>query len=1527
MDIIYTEMNQDSNLGAGVSEMAVERNGGTENEREQVGNTEVVDGLVAADAFGAGVLSFNPMWNAGHFERYARKLNKMKASLKGFVTSIAQKLVNDAQLVIDGKGSACTSEFCALLSLPPIEPPGNVEAVGDPALLLSTLRMGSLLHETSWQEKSVADAICKDLGTNYETVNEWYKLHRTGVRSQNPDSLVYSRLPPLSSDLEGKAEIDVFDSAIPFLSDAQMQQILFESRYANPLTIPFHYQKYVVPFSAYTQPSAPIQPVQHVDGVNRSTKSGRNVKPVTRAEIGSQPKKELPVPKLKAPKKARPNGMDLLFVEPPELDDDDIDVHIRAHSSIHSILSLQTFHELVYLPSGNDDFLENVGENSILGKRQAEDSVEIPFYERYMLFENEETPRLVSQMQLAQYLNFGNHDDQSALDQLEVEHQKRLDSAHIVFHRPVSDMKLKRVEMVVGRFRTAWLNLIQSEIPLAWKKQQLRVTAQNIIRRKNASIVVKEVCRLAFKPFRLSREAPLRAIKLAKDVVTRTNRYHLQQTDAQYRVHRLENDRAKREEEEKELKRQNRKLEFLLTQTEIFAQFMSRRLGVTSDPQPLASLNVLDATPESSPVLSEEAKKEREEIAAEASSAVAIYIQSQYDAASSSDQGKSNQLQSAVDVSSIQSQLRQPSTVPDAHVVVQPNLFKGSLKSYQLKGLNWLANLYDQGINGILADEMGLGKTVQSIAFLAHLAEAQNVWGPFLVIAPNSTLHQWQNEFSTFCPEFKVLPYWGSPKDRGIIRKHWQPKYLGKRDGGSHVIVTSYSTFLADESYFHKLRWHYLILDEAQAIKNSESQRWKSLLALKCRNRLLLTGTPIQNSMAELWSLLHFIMPSLFDSHAEFADWFSKDIETQAQKSSLQDEEYLPHKAKTRKNVRATFDLKQVQRLHMILKPFMLRRVKKDVENDLPPKVEIQVNVPLSVLQKNMYRALRDKLLFKDLDLIRSDASDTALNNLVMQFRKVCNHPELFERLETNSPFYFNAASVLVKYNHVVAGASPEGVPPLSTSAASIANATGLQLFGVQSQCKSAILFTVPKLLFELVLCNFDGSYGSKISLVYKYFGIWNNLSITRLPSFGFASLIQRSAAELNFEFWSSTNPFVLWLVYLIHRERLQRYSLASTYRPTLNIVGTQIALRQDICFNQFYVALAPTSIETKDLFSDNVIRFQCFKLALKSCSIYLPRVQAPPILPYSSSYRFNQQVSQRLFSPFEMSALNGVDARLFPHSRKCLSSDVRLTRLSFYHYEHASHVGRILSAPSSLVDLAVPICAPFSYMHAVYAANLSSFPSHVSRLEVDSLLFSPNSLFRGSQSLISLPRFGKTVGDSGKLFALDRLLMQLKQNGHRVLIFSQMTQMIDILEDYMAYRKYKYLRFDGSTDVSERRDMVHDFQNSAEYFVFLLSTRAGGLGITLTAADTVIFYDSDWNPTVDAQAQDRAHRIGQTKKVTVYRLICKNTIEQRMLQRAQEKHYIQNTVYSGGFKMSAPVAEIKAVELRSFLLDEEKKD
>lgn len=195
----------------------------------------------------------------------------------------------------------------------------------------------------------------------------------------------------------------------------------------------------------------------------------------------------------------------------------------------------------------------------------------------------------------------------------------------------------------------------------------------------------------------------------------------------------------------------------------------------------------------------------------------------------------------------------------------------------------------------------------------------------------------------------------------------------------------------------------------------------------------------------------------------------------------------------------------------------------------------------------------------------------------------------------------------------------------------------------------------------------------------------------------------------------------------------------------------------------------------------------------------------------------------------------------------------------------------------------------------------------------------------------IELPSFKKLISESAKLKQLDILLDKLYSENHRVLIFCQMTRMIDILEEYMSKKGYSYYRMDGSTNIADRRDMVNDFQTNNSTFAFLLSTRAGGLGVNLTAADTVIFYDNDWNPTMDAQATDRVHRIGQTKPVSVYRLVTKNSVEERILKRAKQKQNVQTTVYSGGafkaeiFKQKE-IVELLYTEEEMQIIEEERK-
>ncbi len=197
-----------------------------------------------------------------------------------------------------------------------------------------------------------------------------------------------------------------------------------------------------------------------------------------------------------------------------------------------------------------------------------------------------------------------------------------------------------------------------------------------------------------------------------------------------------------------------------------------------------------------------------------------------------------------------------------------PFLIKHELREYQIIGLDWLSTLHDKRLNGILADEMGLGKTIQTIALLASLAVEKGIWGPHLIVVPTTIIINWEMEFKKWCPAFKVLTYFGSQRERKLKRSGWS------KNNAFHICITSYKLVIQDHFAFRRKKWYYMVLDEAQNIKNFRSQRWQLLLRFNTKRRLLLTGTPLQNDVMELWSLMHFLMPQIFASHEDFKEWF-----------------------------------------------------------------------------------------------------------------------------------------------------------------------------------------------------------------------------------------------------------------------------------------------------------------------------------------------------------------------------------------------------------------------------------------------------------------------------------------------------------------------------------------------------------------------------------------------------------------------------------------------------------------------------
>lgn len=516
-------------------------------------------------------------------------------------------------------------------------------------------------------------------------------------------------------------------------------------------------------------------------------------------------------------------------------------------------------------------------------------------------------------------------------------------------------------------------------------------------------------------------------------------------------------------------------------------------------------------------------------------------------------------------------------------ITEQPSiLVGGKLKEYQMKGLQWMVSLYNNRLNGILADEMGLGKTIQTISLITFLIENKKQNGPYLVIVPLSTLTNWVNEFNKWAPSVTTLVYKGTPN----VRKQLAGQL---KMGTFQVLLTTYEYIIKEKNLLGKIKWTHMIIDEGHRMKNTQSKLTVTLTqSYSSRYRLLLTGTPLQNNLPELWALLNFVLPKIFNSIKSFDEWFNTPfVNTGAGDNSMQlnEEEALLI----------------IKRLHKVLRPFLLRRLKKDVEAELPDKVEKVIKCRMSALQAKLYQQMkRHKVILGDggsgPGKVAKPMGIRGLQNAIMQLRKICNHPYAFEQVE------------------------------------------------------------------------------------------------------------------------ATINP-------------------------------------------------------TKE---------------------------------------------------------NGPD------------------------------------------------------------------------------------LYRVA----------------GKFELLDRILPKLFATGHRVLIFFQMTAIMDIMEDFLRFRGIKYLRLDGSTKPDDRSVLLKQFNDpQSEYDVFILSTRAGGLGLNLQSADTVIIYDSDWNPHQDLQAQDRAHRIGQKVEVRILRLVTEKSVEETILARAQSKLEINGKVIQAGKFDNQATADERELLLRAMLEADNEED
>lgn len=600
------------------------------------------------------------------------------------------------------------------------------------------------------------------------------------------------------------------------------------------------------------------------------------------------------------------------------------------------------------------------------------------------------------------------------------------------------------------------------------------------------------------------------------------------------------------------------------------------------------------------------------------------------------------------------------------------------LRDYQLAGVQWLSTLHANGLNGILGDEMGLGKTLQTIAFIAHLRDL-GIWGPFLVVSPLSVLHNWISEFAKFAPTIPVCMYHGTQEERAEMRRTvLRPPVLDgkaarprkslpgrgrKSTGGKKkkvdsdedegplkdldptefpIVCTTYDMIIRDTQYLAQLvpnrPWQFIIVDEGHRLKNMDCRLMKEIKSYPSEHRLLLTGTPLHNSLAELWSLLNFILPSLFNDLASFESWFNLPELTQSTLSNDQSTNIITS-------------------LHQILKPFLLRRLKTDVETSLPPKKEYILYAPLTKRQKNLY----------DLTV------KGGLRKYLIQQGMKTQEPETQAEEEEE-----------------------DGVP--RTRASKVASGSKKK----QSRYKDAF--------------DDDDAYFDRLAD-------------------GKTDSGDKGANELG------------------HDHQLKQAMKKVNNMHLQNVV---MQLRK-VC---------------------------------------------------SHPYLFDW--------PLDENNQYALDDQL--------------------------------------------------------------------------------------------------VNASGKMLLLNRLLDELFKRKHKVLVFSQFTTMLDIIEDWaVEFKGWNICRIDGKTPPLERRAEMDRFNSGGDDpdapNLFLLSTRSGGLGINLVAADTVIFYDQDWNPQMDLQAQDRAHRIGQTRPVLVFRLVSQHTIEESVLQRASEKRKLEALIIAKG-KFRNPTAQ-----------------
>lgn len=954
-----------------------------------------------------------------------------------------------------------------------------------------------------------------------------------------------------------------------------------------------------------------------------------------------------------------------------------------------------------------------------------------------------------------------------------------------------------------------------------------------------------------------------------------------------------------------------------------------------------------------------------------------------------------------------------------------PFLLKHSLREYQHVGLDWLATMYEQRLNGILADEMGLGKTIQTIALLAHLACEKSIWGPHLIVVPTSVMLNWEMEIKKWCPAFKILTYYGTLKERKLKRQGWT------KTNAFHICITSYKLVIQDHQSFRRKKWKYFILDEAQNIKNFKSQRWQTLLNFQSQRRLLLTGTPLQNSLMELWSLMHFLMPHVFQSHKEFKEWFANPLTGMIEGSHEYNENLI-------------------KRLHKVLRPFLLRRLKQDVEKQMPKKYEHVVMCHLSKRQRYLYDDFMSQTKTKE---TLATGHFMSVINILMQLRKVCNHPSLFDPRPIVSPFKTEGINYCVpslvlnclNYNpfkeidlhslypclaemelnlpafvaHRVKKlqikktlieeihSQPEDYsrPPcgklkqfvLKTGRASPSATgrsspdspvqTGLKTETANGQTPGlSALPATSSLSTSKVQAQSVGQTGVQQPLTVHIQQTDQGArlmipagQLSQLPA-GFIQIVQTSTGQQIIATSSpmSTSSQILASIptssvqalsvtttttssYVVNGPPIITTVASSTSSTLVTSVNAQVKTTPAVQLPSITSAgvasrpvmrVSPLSSQapnstTKDSSVSKLSRAEvttttvslgsktsvllCDDVRYKSSPFYMESLTSKLQKLREQKLDFLAKINKRRCEcrpVYGEDLCNAVDAFKDMNKTSVKNNTWKGLGMAYCHnmkswrnpnhpdiyWKQTTVLSELVHSPmeflqqmndilSRFVFVTPSIVSPQIQLHASHPS-----PSYLSeqrrtefclRQHISSQTDSLHLI--SSKMTVQFPELRLIQYDCGKLQVMDILLRQLKSGSHRVLIFTQMTKMLNILEAFLNYHGHRYLRLDGTTKVEQRQFLMERFNADKRIFAFILSTRSGGIGVNLTGADTVIFYDSDWNPTMDAQAQDRCHRIGQTRDVHIYRLISERTVEENILKKANQKRMLGDMAIEGG--------------------------